>query len=278
MKIGFIGAGRVGCGAGRMLSEKGFEISYYSKNYDDALFAAEFTGGRAFESPKELTDACGMVFVTTPDGEIRNVWNEIKDYVSGTLTAHMSGAMSADEAFPDAEKYGARVCSVHPLLAVSDRERSYLEMADAFYTIEGSAAEEAKRLFEGAGLRAGIIDKNAKARYHAAAAMASNLVLSLLEMSCEIFEDSGLPESDAKTAPKKLVLGNINSIFEKGFEKSLTGPLERGDAETIKKHLDVLTGDAREAYIILSRHLLKTAKRKNPDRDYNGIAAMLNGG
>lgn len=276
MKLGFIGAGRVGSSVGKLFSECDIEIiGYFSKSYDSALFAADLTKSRAFQNKKELLAECDVIFLTVPDGQISLVWDEIKKNVRGKTVCHMSGALSAKEAFPEYSDYGAKTCSVHPLIAVSDRNNSYRDMKKACFTVEGSAADDIKALFERAGCKVISIESAAKPAYHAAAAMASNLMISLLSLSCETLEACGFTEHDALLSLVPLVKLNIDNIFSKGFTESLTGPLERGDIETIKKHLNALSSDAKEAYIILSRHLLDTARAKNRGRDYGEIAALL---
>ena len=276
LKVGFIGAGRVGSSVGKLFSECGIAVlGYFSKSYSSACFAADLTKSRAFQTKKELLDESDVLFLTVPDGQISLVWDEIKENVRGKTVCHMSGALSAAEAFPAYLKYGAKACSIHPLMAVSDRESSYRDMKKACFTAEGSAADDIKALFELAGCKVISIESAAKPAYHAAAAMASNLVISLISLSCETLEECGFTERDALSSIEQLVKLNVDNIFSKGFTESLTGPLERGDSETIKKHLNALSPDAKEAYIVLSRHLLFAARSKNPQKDYGDIASLL---
>lgn len=275
MRIGFIGAGRVGCSTAMLLKAENTLSGFYSRSLKSAEEAAYLTGSCAFEKAEKLCGESDIIFITTPDGAINTVWNEIKGCMRGKTVCHMSGALSAREVFPDAEEHGVKTASIHPLMAVSDRESSHKKMRNAFFTAEGSAAEDICKIFEGAGCFVKIINGDLKSRYHAAAVLSSNLVLSLLKMSCEELEGCGFDENEALAAIKPLVSGNTENLFEKGFEKSLTGPLERGDTATVAKHLAVLTADTREVYRLLSRHLLETAKRKNPGTDYSVLEGGL---
>lgn len=275
MKVGFIGAGRVGCSTAILLKETVALAGFYSRSRKSAEEAAFLTDSAAFADAKALCGESDIVFITTPDGAINSVWNGIKEYMGGKTVCHMSGAYSAAEAFPDSEIFGAKSASIHPLMAVSDKKTSYKKLGNAFFTAEGGAAKELCEIFEKAGCSVKKTDASFKKNYHAAAVIASNLTLSLLKMSCEELEKCGFSEGEALEAIKPLVMGNLENLFEKGFESSLTGPLERGDTETVGKHLAALTGDTREVYKKLSRHLLGTAKIKNPGVDYSALEEEL---
>lgn len=68
---------------------------------------------------------------------------------------------------------------------------------------------------------------------------------------------------------------NASHLMTAGLEDSLTGPVERSDVQTVKKHLQELTGDDREIYRLLSRKALAIAKRKNPKRNYEDLEHTL---
>ena len=74
-----------------------------------------------------------------------------------------------------------------------------------------------------------------------------------------------------------LFLGNAKAAADRGTVDSLTGPVERCDTETVRKHLNALSGDERSAYAAVSRCLVPVAERKHPDRDYSGLIHLLNG-
>lgn len=275
VKVGFIGAGRVGCSTAVLLKEAISLSGFYSRRRESAEEAAFLMDSRAFTDIKALCGESDIVFITTPDGAVNSVWNGIKEYMGGKIVCHMSGVLSAEEAFPDSEIFGVKSASIHPLMAVSDKKASYKKLRNAFFTAEGSAAKELCEIFEKAGCSVKRTEASFKKNYHAAAVIASNLTLSLLKMSCEELEKCGFSESEALEAIKPLAMGNLENLFEKGFENSLTGPLERCDTETVKKHLASLTGDTREVYKKLSGHLLGTAKRKNPGTDYSALEEEL---
>ncbi len=86
MRIGFIGAGKVGCSLGKYLKENGYTVSgYLSRNYENSKFASEFTESVCFGDLYTLAEKSDIIFITVRDGEILGVWKELslrKDYLS----------------------------------------------------------------------------------------------------------------------------------------------------------------------------------------------------
>ncbi|WP_244835116.1 DUF2520 domain-containing protein [Clostridium sp. BJN0001] len=101
------------------------------------------------------------------------------------------------------------------------------------------------------------------AKYHLSNVFASNLVLSLLDISARYLESLGLNENDALDALFPLIEGNIESIHKNGFVNSLTGPVARGDIETVKKHIEVLNNEDKCLYNLLSLNLLKLVEKRD---------------
>ena len=87
--------------------------------------------------------------------------------------------------------------------------------------------------------------------------------------------ECGFDEESAHNALAPIIKGNIGHILNNGCEKALTGPIERNDISTVKKHLAVLETDDRDIYQAVSRQVLKIAKMKNEDRDYSKMEDVL---
>ena len=276
MKIGFYGAGRVGCTLGRYLKEHGVHVTgYYNRTAEKALEAARWTDTLCYDSAGSLVSENDAVFLTVSDQAIAPVVRELQMQASlqGKLLCHTSGALSSG-IFTGTGAYGY---SIHPLYAISNRETSYQTLDRAFFTVEGDPKylDTWIRLLQDCGLRCKQISAEEKVRYHASAVMASNLVCGLYAMAAEELTACGFTEEEAEQALAGLFLDNASGIAAKGPVLQLTGPAERGDAETVAKHLDVLTGENRETYISLSRQVLRVAERKNPDRDYSAVRKLL---
>lgn len=279
MNIGIIGAGKVGVSVGRYLKDNNIQISgFYDIDSDNAAFAAQFTQTDCFSDLEELVKVSDTLFITTPDNVIGSVWDCIKNNMSvqNKIVCHFSGALSSD-VFTDSQSTGAGVCSVHPMLAFSDKLTSYRIPANTFFAIEGeeTAVSAVKSLFESLGNTVCRIEKSKKSLYHTAASVLSNEIVALIDMGYSLLEQCGFSRDDAVGATKNLVSGNVKSVLENGCVNALTGPVERNDLQTVKKHVDSLQGEDRQIYTLLAKRLVKLAKEKNEDRDYGEISEFL---
>lgn len=280
MKIGFIGAGKVGFTLGKYFSINGIEVSgYFSKNPESAKSAAQFTNSQFYGTINDLIRDSEVIFITVPDGEISTVWEQIKTLgMRDRLFCHCSGAMSST-VFSDITDFDCYGYSVHPFFAVSDKLESYKELSHALFTIEGPVEKREKvaDILKKCDNQVVFIDADSKVRYHMAAVFASNLVNGLMETAITELVKCGFETDDAKNALLGLALNNLNHLYDKQLEDILTGPVERCDTGTVKKHLENITGDSREIYTLLSKKVLDIAKRKNPERDYLEMEELLNG-
>ena len=279
MNIGIIGAGKVGVSVGRYLKDNNIQISgFYDIDSDNAAFAAQFTQTDCFSDLEELVKLSDTLFITTPDNVIGSVWDCIKNNMSvqNKIVCHFSGALSSD-VFTDSQSTGASVCSVHPMLAFSDKLTSYRIPANTFFAIEGeeTAVSAVKSLFESLGNTVCRIDKSKKSLYHTAASVLSNEIVALLDMGYSLLEQCGFSRDDAVGATKNLVSGNVKSVLENGCVNALTGPVERNDLQTVKKHVESLKVEDRQIYILLAKRLVNLAKARNKDRDYAELSEFL---
>lgn len=292
MRIGFIGAGKVGFTLGKYLEQKlnKEEIQknlpetvtvsgYYSRQVESAKEAAAFTNTEAFDDLKKIVCASDVLMLTVPDGRIEAVWDSIKAFdIKGKLICHCSGAMTSN-IFSGVTEAGAFGYSIHPMYAISSKYESYKELDNSFFTVEGDDRHVDKvcSVIRALGNSCVRIDGTDKVKYHGAAVFASNLVTGLLAVSQELLTQCGFSAEEAQRAIVPLFLGNAKAAADRGTVDSLTGPVERCDTETVRKHLNALSGDERSAYAAVSRCLVPVAERKHPDRDYSGLIRLLNG-
>ena len=280
MKIGIIGAGKVGCSLGRYFVEQGLGVSgYSSKTKESVETAATFTNTRAYDSLYQLVSENNLIFITTPDDCISEVWAQIVQYdynEKNKIICHFSGSLSS-VVFSGREQAGASGCSVHPMYAFSDKFTSYKQLNQVMFTAEGDkeALAELCPLLERLGNPVFVIKGKKKERYHAAASLISNMMIGLYQMGIDMLVDCGFSETEARSLVKPLVEGNIQHLLGTSPEQALTGPIERGDVETIKKHLAQLTDREHQVYIGLGRTLTEVAERKNPHKDYAVIEELL---
>lgn len=278
MKIGFIGAGRVGCSIGKYLKESGLHIAgYYDTIKESAASAAAFTSSKEFANLSDLVSASSLLFLTTPDGIIIRPWEEIRSLpIAGKIICHCSGALPSD-AFSGITQTNAFGCSLHPMLPFSDRFTSYEQLKHAFFTIEGCepAVQAVSDLFTNLGNTVCRIHGSCKPKYHAAASILSNQVVAVLDTGYRLLEQCGFSREAARNATKELVLQNIENILLQDCVSALTGPIERNDIQTVQKHLDCLQQEDQNMYQTLGLKLIQIARQKNPSQDYSELQKLL---
>lgn len=272
----------MGCSLGKYLKEStgNWQIEgYFSRSTDSAKEAAVFTDSRVIDQVELLAQITDVIFVTTPDGAIAGVWEELCGCgasLEDKVVVHCSGLL-ASSVFTGAKERGVTVASLHPLYAVSDPWHSYETLSDALFTLEGSGErmEELQQMLEASGLTIQRMDAGSKTKYHAAATVSSNLMVGLAQLAIEQLLDCGFDREHARLALRPLMQGNLDAIMEKDTVDALTGPAERADANTVEAHLKALAGEDREIYRLLTKKILTLAKQKNPDRDYEQVEACL---
>lgn len=280
IRAGFIGAGKVGFSLGKYFVTNGITVTgYFSKGILSAKEASVFTGTRHFENVEELIKQSDTIFLTVPDDEIYNLWKQIENLNLGEkIICHTSGSLSSN-IFSDYKKSDVYVYSIHPLFPISDKYESYKFLKDAWFTLEGSERylNDLSGIFKSMGNNVIIMEKQDKALYHLAAVTASNLYCGLISRACSYLGEYGFGEKEAIDALYPLILSNINNIKSKGITNALTGPVERGDVNTIKKHLSVIPKSHEETYKDLSMELLEISKLKNESRNYKNVENCLEG-
>lgn len=280
INIGIIGAGRVGTTMGRYIIAHGGKIQgFYSRTIEHAKEAAQFCNTNYFKDLDSLIEVSDTLFITTSDGAIKNVWDCIAaKNVKGKVICHFSGSLSSD-IFSNKESAGVVACSVHPIYAFSNKFTAYQNLTEALFTVEGDseALSRMQELFAILPNRVVSIPTETKGKYHAAASVASNQLTGLLWMAIELLKETGITEKTAYEMLEPLVKNSVNSIFSNGCKEALTGPIERNDLETVKKHLAALENNAlwNQAYQANGKLVLEVAKEKNPKCDYQKMQQLF---
>lgn len=283
MKVGFIGAGKVGCSLGKYFVENGITVTgFYSRSLESSKAAADFTQTVNYETMESILEDSDTLFLTVPDGQIGKVWDYMGNLdIKNKVICHCSGSISSATFFHGEER-GAKVYSVHPLYAISDKFESWKSLKNAYFVIEGTedGLEEMKRLLVSCGNKVIVTKTSKKALYHGAAVTASNLVVGLVNLSAKMLVSCGFEKEEALEALHGLFLGNAQNIVSKGPVEALTGPVERKDISTVEKHLKAFAKEkefenASVVYRLLSMELLEIAQEKHADWEYDDFMEVL---
>lgn len=283
MKIGFIGAGKVGFSLGQFFVRGGLPVTgYFSRHRGSAQEAAAWTGTKQYDDLEALVRASDAIFLTVPDGAIASVYDGLRVFdLAGKQLCHCSGAMTAREGFPNGAATGASYYSIHPLFPISDKYAAWRELSGAFFCLEGDGPHLPwwQETLTALGAQVRLLPSEGKVAYHAACAIASNLMCALAQESVDLLAGCGFSQGEALSALRPLMQANLHHLCQEGPQEALTGAVERGDKATVAKHLSCLPeGPARQMYQAASQILVGLAEKKHPDMDYQPVRDILKEG
>lgn len=207
-----------------------------------------------------------LIWLCVPDSEIARTARAFAGRLQwkGRVVLHSSGALTSDELNPLRRK-GAAVASVHPLMTFVRGSRPSL--AGVPFAIEGDAAavRMARRIVRALGGKPYSITKQDKAAYHAWGMFASPLLTALLATSEQVAAVAGVNSKEAARRMIPILQQTLANYAEFGAPGAFSGPIVRGDVETIRRHLRVLKSApvAREVYSSLARAALEYLPRRN---------------
>ena len=243
-KLGFIGAGRVGSALAILLQRAGYEVAgVASRRQTSAEILADRLGCPALSKP-EVARRAEALFLTTTDDAVAAVATELagaEAFHKGQVVLHLSGALTA-EALAPAAAQGAIAMSLHPIQSFASVEQAIAVLPGSFFSLEGDSRgySFARKIVAQLQGRSFLLDSEAKVLYHAACVAASNYFVSLVACSLDLLSEAGIPADMRLPALLPLVEGTLNNIRSLGIPHALTGPIARGDAGTLKRHLDAL--------------------------------------
>ena len=268
-RLWIVGAGRLGLALGLRLVRAG------------AVDSLVYSGRRRVPTPHPLFrgDAVSRyqhgldpapegitgVLLAVPDDAIPAAVAELAavDLPADVPVLHASGSQSIDVLAPLAAR-GHSVGGMHALAAIADPVEGADRLRGATFGVEGEGAARAlaERLVAACGGRVLAIRPGGKALYHAAAVFASNYAVALLSVAERLMDEAGIPAEDAQPALAALAAGAVENVAARGPVEALTGPVVRGDAATVERHLARLSGADRDVYCLLGLEALKLAEQR----------------
>lgn len=150
---------------------------------------------------------------------------------------------------------GCALGSLHPLQSLSDPTTVPERLHGAAAAVDGDAraVAVAEELANAVGLKCIHIPEQARSLYHAAAVFASNYVVVLAGVAQRLMEATGMPGEAASGALRHLISGTMQNLEAGDPLSALTGPVTRGDADTIRRHLAALSPEDADLYRVLAR-------------------------
>jgi predicted short-subunit dehydrogenase-like oxidoreductase (DUF2520 family) len=276
--VAIVGAGSLAASLAVALHSAGFKITEIvalnsPPSLRKARALAALVGARAVTADSAALDAA-LLWLCVPDREIRGAASAWADRLAARAAAnkknktlfafHSSGALPGRELDP-LRKTGLAVASVHPLMTFVAGSRPSLQGVP--FAIEGdnAATRVARHIVRQLGGASFPLPAKRKAAYHAWATMTSPLLLAFLVTLEEAASAAGIPRDDARRKSLPIIHQTLANYSSLGPARSFSGPLVRGDAETVAKHLAALKKHprAREVYLALARAALRNLPVKN---------------
>lgn len=258
--IAFIGAGKLGSALAQALSQRGVAVGQVASRSSASAqhLAARIPGCQAVDAA--IAAQADLVFLTVSDDAIGPLAAQLP-WRAGQAVVHCSGATEVSVLQPAADA-GAEVGGFHPLQIFSDPQRAIELLAGSSVAIEGPPALEAqlRQLAHTLGMHPLRLPPGARALYHGSASYAASFLLSMLNEAVTVWRSFGIDEAQALQALLPMARGTLDAAASKGLSAAVAGPVSRGDAGVIARHLAAFTAlgpEHAELYCEFTRRQLE---------------------
>lgn len=228
MKLIIVGPGRAGGSIAIASATAGHEVVGVLARTSGQMYGPNL----AWDEP---LPSCDVVLIAVSDDAIPTVVESLTSHMgAAAVVAHLSGFVPV-LALKPLQAAGIAIGGFHPLQSMPDPQRGAAALKGSYVGIGGDALaiDALTHLASSLGLEPFRLDDDARPAYHAAAAAASNFVVVSLGISGDLFESAGI---DPRVS-RPLVERAIANAFESGPDSALTGPISRGDVDTVIGHL-----------------------------------------
>ena len=264
--VAILGAGRMGQGLALALQGSGRPVHLVARGSHPVVPPLRL-------HPSGRTDAVrrsDAILLAVPDGTIGSLAGALagEDIVEPRHTVlHLSGVLDRTALDPLASS-GAALGSLHPLQTIADPVAAPERLRGAYAGIEGDARAlaTARELAEALRMIAVPIPGAAKPAYHAGAVFAANYTTALAAVAERLAVAAGVAPDVARRMYVPLIGGAAANLVA-GPPAALTGPVRRGDAETVAAHLRALSPSDRQLYVLLAREALRLAREAGLSAD-----------
>ncbi|TAK74793.1 MAG: DUF2520 domain-containing protein [Gammaproteobacteria bacterium] len=247
ISVNFIGCGRLGKTLAKLFKINQISVikGVITTSLARANEAVQQIGeGSACQTIRELPPA-DIYFITTPDDLIQGMCEELVSarlIKAGAIVVHCSGLLSSD-VLKSAKKAGYSIASLHPIKSFAQLDENIASFAGTYCGVEGDleAVSVLTHLFKSIGGNVFHISKENKSLYHAACVIANNYLVTLHYQASQCLHAASVDEQIAKEIVSMLMMNSLTHLQKLNHQAALTGPLQRGDVNTIKIHLESLS-------------------------------------
>jgi predicted short-subunit dehydrogenase-like oxidoreductase (DUF2520 family) len=258
LRVGVVGAGRVGTALAVALGRAGHDVTAVSAVSDASIRRIEQRlPGVAIRQPPEVVASADLVLMTVPDDVLPGLVAGLAATgaaVEGRLIAHASGRHGLGVLDP-VVRAGALPLALHPVMTFTGRPDDIDRLAGISFGV--TAPDPLRPVAEALVVEMGgepvFIAEEQRDLYHAALASGANYLVTLVVQASDLLRDAGVTHPARMLGP--LLSAALDNALRLG-DAALTGPVARGDADTVASHVNALRADAPEAlpaYLALAR-------------------------
>lgn len=288
LRVGVVSAGRVGSVLGAALRRAGHDVAGVAAVSAASLKRVEELLPEApVLPPDEVVRHADLVLLAVPDDALAGLVRGLaatESLRSGQIVVHTSGAHGVEVLAPAAEA-GALTIALHPAMTFTGRAEDVERLATACVAVTaGEADEAAHNVGEVLALELGAepvrVPEHVRGLYHAALTHGANHLITLVNECAQLLRDSGVEVPERVMAP--LLSASLDNALRYG-DRAITGPVSRGDADTVRAHLDVLSESNPDVVPVYRRLAQRTAERAVRsgmlrDADASDVRDVLDGG
>lgn len=283
-KIALIGPGRLGQMLTRAMIAAGMPIVAIAARSNASKRLLRGLRVPVFDTPADAAARAQVVLITTRDDDVAGVVRSLVPNpaaVRGRVFLHCSGILTSSVLEP-LHRQGAVVGSIHPLQTFAEPPPPVSIFKDTTFYFEGDeqAKAPARRIVRGIGARFRVLRAADKVPYHAAASIASNLLVASYDAAVELLQSCGFARREARLMLMPLASATLMNLKRLDTPQALTGPIVRGDASVVREHLAALKRRAPNIlplYMALARRALEIAERRGSDERLREIRRLLKG-
>lgn len=266
MLVNIVGGGKLGKTLGYLIQKYSSHTiqGVCNRSLSSAEAAIQFIGaGKAFDNILALPEA-DITFITTADNQIKACCEQLatSQYLKpNSIIAHCSAILSSEILI------SAKNClliSAHPMFSFGNPEKNIFEFEGTYCALESEssvAVTTLEKIFNAMGSVTFYIRKADKALYHCAGIFASNYVVTLFDNAMQCLKNSGIEEQISRPLVHQLMQSTLNNLKNQTTKSALTGPIQRGDIETVQSHIHALDNQKQKSlYQALGKATLELAE------------------
>ncbi|WP_025273094.1 Rossmann-like and DUF2520 domain-containing protein [Haloglycomyces albus] len=275
LSVGVISSGKVGAVLGAALDRVGHRVTAVSAPSAQARArAAELLPQARVTTPDDVAASTQLLLLTVPDYALPELADRLP-FRAGHIVLHTSGAYGVGVLSP-ARRVGALVAAAHPAMTFLGTTDDLGRLARLPWAV--TAQDEASLIAE--ALIAEIdgvaehVSEEQRPLYHASLAHAANHLVTLINDASEELARAGI--GDTSSYLRRLVNAAVDNAVTHG-DDGLTGPVVRGDADTVARHLSVVDDDKHDSYRALANRTVERARKSGrlTEREYDRVREVL---